>query len=156
RRTGQLDLPEAIELCDQVAAALGHAHGAGIVHRDIKPQNLFLVGASWKILDFGMSRLRESRGTLTQNAIIGTPGYMAPEQARAHAADERGDLFSLGAVMYRAITGHTPFRGRDTPQILFDLVYKAPRRPTELVRSLPTDLDLFFAIALAKRPDDRF
>jgi serine/threonine-protein kinase len=156
RRVGQLDVPDAIELCDQVTAALGAAHAGRIVHRDLKPQNLFLDGTTWKILDFGMSRLRDSRGTLTNNAIIGTPGYMAPEQARAHAADERSDLFSLGAVLYRSVTGQPPFRGRDTPQLLFDVVYRAPRRPTDLVRSLPADLDLFFALALAKRPDDRF
>ena len=79
-----------------------------------------------------------------------------PEQARGQPVDATSDLFSLGAVLYRALTGQAPFRGDDTPQILFDVCYRAPRRPTELAPHLPPDVDLFLAVALAKRPIDRF
>jgi serine/threonine-protein kinase len=162
RKVQRLPLADAVALCEQIGAGLRDAHAAGIVHRDIKPQNLFLHEppgggpASWKILDFGVSKLRGGHGTLTQNLVVGTPGYMAPEQARGRDADERSDLFALGAVMYRALTGQAPFRGNDTPQILFDVVYRGPRRPTEIASALPPDVDLVLAIALAKRPEARF
>ncbi len=158
RKQRQLDLDEARRLCDQIANGLAAAHAAGIIHRDLKPQNLFLheAQAQWKLLDFGVSKLASSQGTLTQNLVVGTPGYMSPEQARGSAVDPRSDLFSFGAVLYRALTGQAPFRGDDTPQLLFDLCYRAPRRPTELAPQLAIDLDLFLAIALAKRPADRF
>jgi serine/threonine-protein kinase len=161
RKTGHMDLATAVELCRAVAAGLGAAHEVGIVHRDIKPQNLFRhepegVPPQWKILDFGVSKLRGSQGTLTQNRVVGTPGYMSPEQARGKEADERSDVFSLGAVMYRALTGQPPFLGADTPQILFDVVYRMPRRPGLLSPWLPADADRVLAIAIAKTPADRF
>ena len=158
RKTRQLELSEAVAMCEQIAIGLRDAHAAGIVHRDIKPQNLFRSepASTWKILDFGVSKLQDSQGTLTQNAVVGTPGYMSPEQAKGGDVDARSDLFSLGAVLYRALTGQPPFRGSDTPKILFDVVYRSPQRPSELAPSLPADLDLVLAIAIAKDPGDRF
>ncbi len=162
RKKHHLALSEAVAMCTEIAAGLRDAHAAGIVHRDIKPQNLFLHepadgGApAWKILDFGVSKLEDGGGTLTQNLVVGTPGYMSPEQARGRPADARSDLFSLGAVLYRVLTGQPPFRGNDTPQTLFDVVYRGPRRPTDLVPGMSPDLDLFLAIALAKKADQRF
>ncbi len=162
RKKHHLALPDVVGMCSEIAAGLRDAHAAGIVHRDIKPQNLFLhtpadgAAPSWKILDFGVSKLEDGGGTLTQDRVVGTPGYMAPEQARGRAADARSDLFSFGAVLYRALTGQPPFRGNDTPQTLFDVVYRGPRRPSDLVPGMPPDLDLFLAIALAKKPEQRF
>jgi serine/threonine-protein kinase len=162
RRKRQLALSELVELSRQVAAGLEAAHRAGVVHRDLKPANLFLVerageaGDFWKILDFGVAKLRGSTGTLTQRAIIGTPGYMSPEQAQGRDVDPRSDQFSLAAVLYRALTGRPAFSGPDLPQILFDIVYRAPTRPSEIVAGLPPDVDLVLAIGLAKRADDRF
>lgn len=159
RKSQHLPVGAAIELCDQVALGIDAAHAAGIVHRDIKPQNLFrheAGTATWKLLDFGVSKLVDSSGTLTQNMLVGTPSYMAPEQARGQSTDPRSDLFSLGAVMYRSLTGQPPFRGRDTPQILFDVVYSAPRKPTAILPALPPQIDLVLAIAIAKKPADRF
>ncbi|CAN5923740.1 hypothetical protein BH11MYX3_BH11MYX3_00250 [soil metagenome] len=159
RKAHHLPVAEVIALCDQIAVGLDAAHSAGIVHRDIKPQNLFLhegARAAWKLLDFGVSKLADSHGTLTQNMLVGTPSYMAPEQARGESTDERSDLFSMGAVLYRALTGQPPFRGNDTPQILFDVVYRAPRQPTLIIPALHPDVELVLAIAIAKRPADRF
>jgi len=161
RKTRSLEIPDVVALCEQVAVGLRDAHAAGIIHRDIKPQNLFRHeppnGApAWKILDFGVSKMA-SQGTLTQNQqVVGTPGYMSPEQAKGGDVDERSDLFSLGSVLYRALTGQPPFRGTDTPKILFDVVYRNPKRPTEIAPQLPSDLDLVLAIAIAKKPSDRF
>ncbi|MEO5727960.1 MAG: hypothetical protein ABI134_00485, partial [Byssovorax sp.] len=112
--------------------------------------------AVWKLLDFGVSKLDDTTGTLTRSAVIGTPGYMAPEQARGSEADMRSDIFGLGAVTYRALTGRPPFKGSDTPQILFEIVYRSPTRPSELVRSLHPDVELALVLALAKRAEDRF
>ena len=156
-----LSLDEVVGIVDQVAEGLEAARTAGIVHRDLKPQNLFLAqqpGAAplWKILDFGVSRLIGSGGTLTQEGIVGTPGYMSPEQAAGREATHRSDVFSFGVVVYRALTGEPPFTGPDTPQILYQVVYRAPPRPGELVRALPPDVNLAIAIALAKDPEDRF
>ena len=160
RRRRSLDAGELADLVGQVARGLDAAHAAGIIHRDLKPQNLFYAVAAergtWKILDFGVSTLASSTGTLTQAAIVGTPGYMAPEQARSQQVDLRCDVFSLGAVIYRALTGRPPFGGTDTPQILFEVVYQMPHRPSDLMPSLASDVDAVLAIALAKRPEDRF
>jgi serine/threonine-protein kinase len=162
RRRKQLSLPEVIELAAQVARGLSVAHRADVVHRDLKPANLFCVDApaapdaKWKILDFGIAKLRGSTGTLTQRALVGTPGYMSPEQAEGGQVDARSDVFSFGSVLYRALTGRPAFSGPDTPKVLFDVVYRSPARPSSVAPSLPTDLDAVLAIALAKDRDDRF
>lgn len=162
RHKEEIDLALVIDLINQVAAGLQAAHEAAVVHRDLKPQNLFLTEPegdeppAWKILDFGISKLKGSSGTLTQNMILGTPGYMAPEQAQGLETDARSDIFSLGAVAYRALTGQPPFSGGDMLQILFEVVYKSPIRPSELCPHLPEDVEIVLAIALAKQPADRF
>ncbi len=161
RRHSRLSMTAAIDLVAQVAKGLDTAHAAGIVHRDLKPHNLFEVKAPralgiWKILDFGVSKLLDSTGTLTQAGVVGTPGYMAPEQARGQDVDLRADVFGLGAVAYRVLTGSPPFRGADTPAILFEVVYRQVSQPSQLVTDLTVDIDRVLAIAMAKRPNDRF
>ncbi len=162
RRRRALPLADLVELAAQIASGLDVAHRESIIHRDLKPANIFRSERAageppqWKILDFGVAKLRGSSGTLTQRALIGTPGYMSPEQARGRDVDPRSDLFSLGAVLYRALTGRPPFSGPDMPQVLFDIVYRSPTRPSEIVNKLPPDVDLFLAIALAKDGADRF
>jgi serine/threonine-protein kinase len=161
RQRGQLGTDEMIGVAEQVAAGLEAARVAGIVHRDLKPQNLFLAQQTraaplWKILDFGVSRLMTSQGTLTQDQIVGTPGYMSPEQAAGGEATHRSDVFSFGVVVYRSLTGAPPFAGPETPQILYQVVYRNPDRPSAVVGTIPADVDLVLAIALAKDPEDRF
>jgi serine/threonine-protein kinase len=155
RKDGRLTAIALGELLRHIGAGLDAARAAGIVHRDIKPQNLFHSGV-WKILDFGVATLsEENSGTLTQGGIIGTPSYMAPEQAQSKRLDGRADLYALAAVAYRCITGRHPFSGADTPGLLYAVVHRMPPRPGEIV-DLPPDLDRWFALALAKLPDDRF
>jgi serine/threonine-protein kinase len=161
RQRTQLAMDEVLVLVDEVGRGLSAAHEGGIIHRDLKPQNLFHARdeserAKWKILDFGVSKLVDSSGTLTDVALVGTPGYMAPEQAQGREAGPRSDIFALGAVAYRALTGRPPFSGPDVPQILFEIVYRSPPRPSELVPHLPADVDLVLALALAKRAEHRF
>jgi len=158
RERGRLSLRETVELVRQVAEALMLAAKAGVVHRDVKPQNLFRVdadgGARWKVLDFGVSRCMELTSSLTQGAI-GTPNYMAPEQCRGLTVDHRADVFALGAVAYRALTGQPPFSAADHLAVAFRVVNDQPARPSDLTM-LPADVDAVLAIALAKDRDRRF
>lgn len=157
RRRAKLDLAEAVVMIGHVAAALDVAHAAGVVHRDLKPQNVFCDArlGRWKVLDFGVCSLLEAGGTLTGGALVGTPSYMAPEQARGARCDRRADVFAMGAVLYRAITGQAPFPS-DPIAALWAVVHDAPIAPRELVPELPRDVARVLAIALAKAPDDRF
>ncbi len=146
---------KVIDLLRQAAAGITAAGRAGIVHRDLKPQNLFLAGTTWKVLDFGVSRVADTGDTLTAGHVVGTPAYMAPEQARGATVDHRTDLYAFAAIAYRTLTGHTPFAGGDVATMLYKVVHTAPRAPSSLA-TLPADVDLALAIGLAKNPDDRF
>jgi len=160
RALGQLTPDETAELVTQVAAALATAHRAGIVHRDMKPDNVFLAhgrnGYKWKVLDFGISKVLGGSGTLTQGGLIGTPNYMAPEQVRSTSGvDGRADVFSLGAIAYRALTGSPAFDASDPVAALVQVMKEQPAAPRELV-DLHSDIELVLALALAKDPDARF
>ncbi len=161
RDRGRMPLGEVVDLMEQVASGLSVAHAASVVHRDLKPQNLFRAGGAhgivtWKILDFGVSKLLSaSEASLTAAEIIGTPQYMSPEQARGEAnVDERADIYALSAIAYRALTGEPPFRG-DLHSILRAILEDMPEAPSARVR-VPEDIDLVLALGLAKRREDRF
>ncbi|HUH03696.1 MAG TPA: serine/threonine-protein kinase, partial [Kofleriaceae bacterium] len=161
RSRRKLPLADVAEMVTQIARGLDAATRAGVVHRDLKPQNLFFHRGRdgdgvWKILDFGVSKLADGTGTLTRGRVVGTPTYMAPEQARGKEVDHRADVYALGAIAYRALTGHPVFTGREIPQILYDVVHRSPTQPTRLAPELPADVDRVLAIALAKKPGDRF
>jgi serine/threonine-protein kinase len=155
RKQRRLPLDQAKTLVEQVAQGLEAARTAGIVHRDLKPHNVFLAqDGLWKILDFGVSKSGGS-GTLTKGHVIGTPAYMAPEQAKGEDVDHRADVYSLAAILYRSVTGHPAFTGKDVPTTLYDVVYRVPTQPSMLVQ-LPGDLDRVLALGLAKDVRDRF
>jgi serine/threonine-protein kinase len=158
RRQRRLVLPATKVLVDQVAIGLEAARVAGIVHRDLKPHNVFFAEDGglrrWKILDFGVSKAGGS-GTLTQGHVVGTPAYMAPEQARGEDVDHRADVYSLAAIIFRAVTGHPVFSGKDVPSTLYDVVYRVAMRPSALAE-LPADVDRVLALGLAKDPRERF
>jgi len=155
RRQRRLKLQDALIVADHVAQGLEAARIAGIVHRDLKPHNIFLShDGRWKILDFGVSKAGGS-GTLTKGHVIGTPAYMAPEQARGEDVDHRADVYSLAAILYRSVTGHPAFTGKDIPTTLYDVVYRVPTQPS-LLSTLPADIDRVLALGLAKNARDRF
>lgn len=159
-RREELSVPQAITLARVVAGALGAAHARGIVHRDVKPSNLFLHRGdvtSAKVLDFGIARLASGWARITRTGeLVGTPGYMAPEQARrSRDLDPRADVFSLGCVLYRCVTGRDAFEGDDVLSVLAQLVLDEPVAPRELVRDLPDELDWLIRRMLAKSPADR-
>jgi serine/threonine-protein kinase len=157
RARARLPLGEVVELVRQVANGLEAARAAGIVHRDLKPQNLFRVDGTaptWKILDFGVSKVLGSEGTLTGDGIVGTPQYMAPEQASGDDVDHRADVYALAAIAYRCLTGRPLFTANDVPSLLYKLVHTLPVRAGALV-PLPAAVDDVLGGALAKRPGDR-
>jgi eukaryotic-like serine/threonine-protein kinase len=155
---GEIRMPsdELVVLLDQVARGLEVARLAGVVHRDLKPHNLFLhEGATWKILDFGVSKVMGSEGTLTGEGIVGTPQYMAPEQASGGHVTHLSDVYALGAIAYRCLTGRSPFKGKDLAELVYQLVHQPPIRPGVLGR-VSRHIEDVLAIAMAKDPRRRF
>jgi serine/threonine-protein kinase len=161
RRDARLAPAAVAAMLRDTGAGIDSAAAAGVVHRDLKPQNLMHTDAAasggniWKLLDFGVATLAEDSGTLTQGGVVGTPAYMAPEQAQGQRTTARTDLYALAAVAYRCLTGRHPFVGSDTPTLLYAVVHRMPVRPGALA-DVDADVDALFAIALAKSPDDRF
>jgi serine/threonine protein kinase len=167
RREGRLPLADILRIGRETAEGLAAAHAHGLVHRDIKPANLWLetspgergVSTPWcrvRIVDFGLARSTAEAAHLTQlGAIVGTPAYMAPEQAEGDPVDARSDLFSLGCVLYRMCTGQLPFRGETTIATLLAVATEPPRPLHLLNPMLPKALADLVMQLLAKRPDSR-
>jgi serine/threonine-protein kinase len=160
-REGRLTVEDAVSICRPICQALMAAHSKGIVHRDIKPENLFLVGEgrsrTTKVLDFGISRVGAATAKLTKTGtVMGTPTYMPPEQARGRRVDQRADIYSVGAILYEALTGKRPFDGVDPMSTLAAVLNEEPPRPCTLVPSLPPGLEVVIQKAMAKLPKDRY
>jgi serine/threonine protein kinase len=164
-RLGRLTVPDAVRVLRQVCQALGAAHAQGIVHRDVKPENVFLTGnvsniaeAQVKVLDFGISKVADGGNEqLTKTGtVMGTPDYMAPEQARGDRVDARADIYATGAILYRAVTGHKPFEAPDPMATLTAVLVQEPERPTTHDPSIPLTLELVIQRAMAKKVGDRY
>ena len=156
RSENRLPHDELMEMVDQVARGLEVARLAGVVHRDLKPHNLFQhQGGVWKILDFGVSKVLDSEGTLTGEGIVGTPQYMAPEQASGGHVTHLADVYALGAIAYRCLTGRSPFKGKDLSELVYQVVHTPPQRPSTLGR-VSSAIDDVLAVAMAKEPRKRF
>ncbi|HEY5945256.1 MAG TPA: serine/threonine-protein kinase [Kofleriaceae bacterium] len=156
RREPKLSPENVLELVRQVGIGIDAAREAGIVHRDLKPANLFFTTHRvWKILDFGVASLSDDAGMLTQGDVVGTPHYMAPEQAQGHKVDYRADLYALATIAYRCLTGRYPFTAADTPALLYAVVHRMPARPSAIA-DLPNSVDRWCALAMAKEPGARF
>ena len=162
----QRRLPEArvVHIADQLLGSLGEAHEAGIVHRDIKPANVMVMptrteGDFVKVLDFGIAKLRDAgseRGDTSAGAIVGTPNYLSPEQARGEELDARADLYSVGAVLYELVSGRPPFMAPNPMAVVSAHLTQAPAPLGEVAPGVSAGFASVVHRALEKRPEDRF
>jgi len=145
RRKGRLAVDEALSIAGQVCEGLAEAHRLGVVHRDLKPQNIMIGGdGQAKVMDFGIARFVESPGLTVTGIVIGTPDYMSPEQAEGREADQRSDLYSLGAILFELVTGKVPSRSGPPPD------------PKTLDPAVPEDLGRLILGCLEKDKDSRY
>ncbi len=154
---GPLDVEETIDIAIQITQGLAKAHQKNIVHRDIKPANIMITDEEVaKILDFGLAKLAGQVGLTRAGAIIGTAAYMSPEQARGEAVDHRTDIWSLGVVFYKMLTGELPFKGEYEQALIHSILNDRPQPVTKLRKDLPPELEHIIGKALAKDPPDRY
>jgi eukaryotic-like serine/threonine-protein kinase len=156
RRDGRMSPSQAAAVALGLLAAVDTAHRAGVIHRDIKSQNILLdPSGAVKVTDFGIAKAGDSQMT-EAGSILGTAQYLAPEQAKGLAVDERSDLYSVGVVLYEMLTGQVPFQGDSAVTVALKHVNELPPEPAELVPGLPYALNQIVLKALAKDPDHRY
>ena len=164
-REGAIDIARALKISSQICRALAAAHAQGIVHRDLKPENVFLItrdGAAdvVKVLDFGIAKTTEAeaareRRLTSPGMAMGTPEYMAPEQAAGRPADARCDVYALGAIMYEMTTGTPPYSGDNFMEILTKKATQDPPPPNSVRHEIPTQVSDLITAAMARNPDHR-
>jgi hypothetical protein len=153
---GELEPERVVDLLAHVAAALDAAHGAGLVHRDVKPQNVLVDGDRAYLADFGLTKGAGDRGSTLTGQYLGSLDYTPPEQIRGEHVGPAGDLYAFAAVLYEALTGEVPFPYDNEAALLYAHVAEPPPRPSARRPGLPEALDAVVARGLAKRPEDRY
>ena len=155
-KRGQLNWREALHFITQIMKALSHAHSRGIIHRDIKPQNIMVLrDGSVKVADFGIACLANSANTLTQEAL-GSVHYMSPEQARGDRTDARSDIYSAGVVLYEMLTGRLPFEGDNAVSVAIQHLSSVPLSPREINPDVPEALELICMKEMASDLEKRY
>jgi serine/threonine protein kinase/tetratricopeptide (TPR) repeat protein len=157
RRMGPLSYGKAISIAKQVCGGLAEAHRLGVVHRDLKPQNIMVDReGNARIMDFGIARSLKTKGITETGVMIGTPEYMSVEQVEAKEVDQRSDIYSLGVILYEMVTGRVPFEG-DTPlSVAVKHTTEPPTDPREINPLIPDDLSLLILKCMEKRKEDRY
>jgi serine/threonine protein kinase len=157
KRIGQMTVAKTIDVAKQICAGLGEAHAVGVIHRDLKPQNIMIDrNGNVKIMDFGIARFVRTKGITTTGTIIGTPEYMSPEQAEGKGVDQRSDIYSLGVVLFEAATGAVPFEGETPLSIAMKHKMEAAPDPRRFNAQIPADLGGLILKCLEKEKDDRY
>ncbi|MBQ9393307.1 MAG: Stk1 family PASTA domain-containing Ser/Thr kinase [Oscillospiraceae bacterium] len=155
-RRGKMDWRESLHFITQIMRGLSHAHSRGIIHRDIKPQNIMVLrDGSVKVADFGIACLAGAGQTLTQEAL-GSVHYISPEQARGDRTDERSDIYSAGVVLYEMLTGRLPFEGDSAVSVAIQHLSAIPLAPREINPEIPEGLELITMKAMNADPDKRY
>ena len=155
-RRGKMDWREALHFITQIMRALSHAHSRGIIHRDIKPQNIMVLrDGSVKVADFGIACLANQGQTLTQEAL-GSVHYISPEQARGDRIDARSDIYSAGVVLYEMLTGRLPFEGDSAVSVAIQHLSSVPLAPRDIDPSIPEPLELICMKAMNSDPNKRY
>jgi tetratricopeptide (TPR) repeat protein len=157
KQAGALSAGKAVSVAQQVAEGLAEAHDLGVIHRDLKPQNIMVDGeGNAKIMDFGVARSLFAAGMTAEGMIVGTPEYMAPEQVEGLDADQRTDIYALGAILFEMVTGRAPFQG-DTPlSVAYQHKNEAPLPPRKLNPALPETFNRLILRCLDKKRENRY
>ncbi len=154
---GKLGIKETVHFTMQILRALQHAHDKGIVHRDIKPQNIMLLSnGNIKVADFGIARFSYSDTKTMTDSAIGSVHYISPEQARGDTTDDRADIYSVGVVLYEMLTGQLPFESDNSVSVALMQLQNDPKRPRELNSSIPVGLEQIVMHAMQKNAKDRY
>ena len=155
-RRGKMDWREALHFITQIMRGLSHAHSRGIIHRDIKPQNIMVLrDGSVKVADFGIACLANASQTLTQEAL-GSVHYISPEQARGDRTDARSDIYSAGVVLYEMLTGRLPFEGDSAVSVAIQHLSSVPLAPRDINPDVPEGLELITMKAMNPNLDKRY
>jgi len=156
KRSGGLTVGKTVSIARQVCEGLAEAHHLGVIHRDLKPQNIMIDSeGNTRILDFGIARFLEGEGMTTQGVMIGTPDYMSPEQAELEDVDQRSDLYSLGVILFEMVTGRVPFEGKTPLSVAMKHKSQAPPDPQDLNSQVPNSLSRMILRCLAKEKSQR-
>lgn len=154
---GVINWKEAVHFMGQILAALQHAHDKGIVHQDIKPQNIMLLqDGTIKVTDFGIARFSRVDNDTTSENAIGSVHYISPEQARGEMTDDKADIYSVGVVMYEMLTGKLPFQSDSAVSVALMQLQQEPKRPRDIIPTLPLGLEQITIRAMQKNPNDRY
>lgn len=157
KQRGMLPVKIGLQIGKQLASALDAAHEKGVVHRDIKPQNILLESTGdVKIMDFGIARLADMKGLTTTGTVMGTPDYMSPEQAQGLPTDVRTDVYSSGVVLFEVFTGKLPFTADSALAVLNKHIREAPPKPAGFNPQIPAELERILLKSMAKNPDQRY
>ena len=157
KRSGGLTVGKAVAIASQVCEGLAEAHHLGVIHRDLKPQNIMIDSeGNTRILDFGIARFLEGEGMTTQGVMIGTPDYMSPEQVELEDVDQRSDIYALGVILFEMVTGRVPFSGKTPLSVAIKHKGQAPPDPQDLNAHVPNTLSRVILKCLEKEKVKRY